>query len=99
VNADDRGYVRSDRRSSASISARTMAGTIRSAAGTSAAKRDAHRLHQGTPARARRQGNQPAEANDRTVVKGCGRVGSRLLKGALPVMPLRIANIVIAAAL
>jgi hypothetical protein len=51
--------------------------------------------------------NQPAEANDRTAAKGCGRVGTRLLfkaallllKGALPVMPLRIANIVIAAAL
>jgi hypothetical protein len=49
--------------------------------------------------------NQPAEAKDRSVCNACGRAGIRLLegglllKGALPVMPLRIANIVMAAAL
>src|SRR5260221_11907076 len=50
-------------------------------------------------ARARRQRIQPAEAKDRTVPKGCGRIDGRLLNGALPVMRLRIANIVMAAAL
>ena len=44
-------------------------------------------------------GNQPAEANGRSLSNDCGRAGARLLNGALPVMPLRIANIVMAAAL
>ena len=58
-------------------------------------------------------GTQTAEAKDRRVCTDCGRDGTRLLllegalllggalllKAALPVMPLRIANIVIAAAL
>jgi hypothetical protein len=44
-------------------------------------------------------GNQPAEAKDRSVCNPWGRAGIRLLKAALPVMPLRIANIVMAAAL
>jgi hypothetical protein len=44
-------------------------------------------------------GNQPADAKDRRVCNAGGRAGIRLLNGALPVMPLRIANIVMAAAL
>ena len=63
-------------------------------------KRNAHRLRrQGTSGASAPAGNQPAEAKDRRVCNACGRAGIRLLKGALPVMPLRIANIVMAAAL
>jgi len=64
-------------------------------------KRDAHRSRrlQGTSGANAPAGNQPVEAKGRRFTNDCGRAGGRLLNGALPVMPLRIANIVMAAAL